>query len=60
MSEKDLKAFENLVNKQFERGPVSDLAVICTEILQIPKIFKSMLKDRIQKTHPTAITGDKL
>jgi hypothetical protein len=48
------------VLKVFEKGPIKDLAPVCDLVLKIPSIFKSMLEDRIKKTHPAAYQGDKL
>jgi hypothetical protein len=44
----------------FEKGPISDLKLLCTQVLKIPTIFKEMLGTRIKKTHPTAYQTDKL
>jgi len=60
VTERDQRALDDLIGKAFEKGPITDLGSLCTDVLQIPKIFKSMLKDRIQRTHATAYVGDKL
>jgi hypothetical protein len=44
----------------FEKGPVSDLKLLCSQVLKIPTIFKEMLAVRIKKTHQTAYQSDKL
>jgi hypothetical protein len=44
----------------FEKGPISDLKLLCSQVLKIPTIFKEMLAARIKKTHPTAYQADKL
>jgi hypothetical protein len=39
---------------------MSDLAPICSEVMQIPTIFNSMLQDRIKLMTPSAFTtGEK-
>jgi hypothetical protein len=51
---------DEAVLKVFEKGPIKDLAPVCDLVLKIPSIFKSMLEDRIKKTHPAAYQGDNL
>lgn len=51
---------EHNINQIFEKGPITDLKQLCSNVLKIPNIFSTMLATRIQLTHASAYTADKL
>jgi len=56
----ELKSHEENLNRIFDKGAITDLKPLLSQIMKIPTIFKDMVATRIKKTHPTAFVGDKL
>lgn len=54
LSTAESKLQEEAINKVFDKGPISDLKMLCSQVLKIPVIFKEMLAARIKKSHPVA------